>query len=96
MSLRPQEVSHTTSCGIDPGPSGGKCIATVQEVASAVEVSAVVCARYVTVTERRTLDRRKEVKFRLLSFMVGVGSSCLYLQIDASFVQINFLVLTII
>jgi hypothetical protein len=96
VPLHPQEVSHKKSCGIEPGPSGAKCIASVQEVVSAVEVSGVECARYVIVTDRRILDRHKEVNFRLLSFTGGVGSACPYLQIDASFIQINSLVLSTI
>jgi len=96
MPLRPQEASHKTRCGIDPGHSGAKCIASVQEVVSVVEVSVVQCARYVPVTECRRVDRRKEVNFRLLSFIGGVGSSCLYLQIEASFVETSSLALTTI
>ena len=52
VPLCPQEVSHKTSCGVDPGPSGAKCIASVQEVVSVVEVSVAQCARYVIVTVR--------------------------------------------
>ena len=59
MPLRPQEVSHKTNGGIDPGPSGAKSIASVQEVVSAVEISGVERERYVIVTKRLILDRRK-------------------------------------
>jgi len=96
VPLRPQEVSHKTRCGIDPGHSGAKYIASVQKVVSAVGVSVVERASYVTVTERRIVDRHKAVNFRLRSFISGVGSSRLYMQIDAFFVEISSLALTTI
>jgi hypothetical protein len=52
VPLRPQEASHKKRRrGIDPRRSGPKCIASVLDVLSVAEVSVLLWARYVIVTE---------------------------------------------